>query len=173
MAEGVGNAVKYGLAGLVVGTATGSVTDMIYSKIGGYIAWSGEGNVSKSAVSVIVAGSVAAAFMFGGDMLLESAFDVAQDPLFRVMFYQSAFISQSTVKVAITGVRSLIGGVVSGAGGNTSPKIPVMGPQQMPGVNFQAQIPPPPSEDPMRALYGGPSNCPSGGAKMCGQNRVM
>lgn len=184
MAEGVGNAIKYGLAGIVVGTATGAATDLVYSKIAGYASWSGEGNVSKSAVSVIVAGSIAAGFMFGGDRVLEATFDVANDPLFRILFYQSAFLSQNTVKVAIGGVRTLISGVAanipgSKGGSSPAPQIPVLGPAQMPPPKVSA---PPASnvisapqyeEHPMLAQYGGPSNCSSGGAKTCGQNRIM
>lgn len=185
MAEGVGNAIKYGLAGIVVGTATGAATDLVYSKIAGYASWSGEGNVSKSAVNVIVAGSIAAGFMFGGDMFLEASFDIGKDPLFRILFYQSAFLSQNTVKVAVGGVRTLMNGVaasIPGSKGGYSPpsQIPVLGPAQMPAPRSAA---PPPAtnvvsapqfdEHPMLSQYGGPSNCSSGGTKTCGQNRLM
>ena len=182
MAEGVGNAVKYGLAGIVVGTTTGFLTDTVYSKVAGYTSWGNEGNVSKSAVSLIVAGTLSAGFMFGGDMVLESAMDVGKDPLFRIMFYQSCFLSQNTVKVAIGGVRSLLGGIglpsMGGGGGGApgKPNYPVMGPAQMPvpRVSSPPQVSPvvtPPvyAEHPMIQQYGGPSNCGAGlGGGSCG-----
>lgn len=147
MAEGAGNAVKYGLAGIAVGTATGVVTDMVFRQIGNMVQWSGEGNTSKLAVHAILAGTVSSVMLYGGSMVLENMMDVSKDPLYLIIYYNTAVMSQNTIRQAISGVRQFLPNPMGSpqSPSQLTPKPVAPGPV----MNPPGGVPPPPHEKTM------------------------
>lgn len=140
--EGAGNAIRYGLAGIAVGTLTGFVTDKVYQMaLAPQLQVSG--NISRAALTAVVAGSLASVMLWGGAQVLETVVDVGNDPLFMTTYYQSAFFSQSTARIAISSLQQV---VASG--------MPQSAPKQQ-----QGSAPPPPAQ--AKAYEGlGPAHMP-------------
>jgi len=120
--EGAGNAIRYGLAGIAVGTATGFVTDKVYQML---LAPNLQvsGNVSRAALTAVAAGSLASLMMFAGAQALEMVVDVGNDPLFMSTYYQSAFFSQSTARISISSLQQVMSSLMP----QSAPKPPPSG----------------------------------------------
>ncbi len=131
MAEGAANAIKYGLAGVAVGTATGVATDFFFRQIGNVVQWSGEGNTAKMVVHSILAGTVSSVMLYGGSMLLETVADVSNDPLYLIVYYNTALMSQNTIRQAVSGMRHLLPNPISlGPPQSSQHAPPVLGPEK-------------------------------------------
>lgn len=140
--EGAGNAIRYGLAGIAVGTTTGFVTDKVYHML---LAPNLQvsGNISRAALTAVAAGSLASLMIFGGAQALEMIVDVGSDPLFMTTYYQSAFFSQSTARIAISSLQQVLASAI---------------PQSAPK---QQQGPPPPAPAHAKPYEGlGPAQIP-------------
>lgn len=146
--------MRYGLSGFVAGSSTAWVTDKVYSYVAPQLIRTGSPSITQSTLTAVVGGAFVSVMIFAGDRLLESVVDMNADPLFRMTFYQSAFLGSSTARMAVANVQDIWNRVLvigkTGSGG-PAPYAPMpvgKNPMQEPGPVMQ----PPPKvyEPPMQ-----------------------
>lgn len=109
--------IKLGTAGLIIGGATGAVTDAVFNMVKRSM-----GDIGMP-IQVLVGGVAASAFMFGGDRVLNSLFDMSADPMGGMLFYQACFFSQTTAR----GVAGTTAGYVAKMVQQARPEPVIMG----------------------------------------------
>ena len=144
--------MKFGLAGFVVGSSTGWVTDKVYGLVSPHLmSATPRSNVMQSALNAVVGGALVSVMVFAGDRVLESVMDMGNDPLFRTTYYQSAILSSSTARMVMGNIQATLNGIIPTVSGKSGqmPYAPMpvskKNPDQEPGPVMQG----PPSTGPM------------------------
>lgn len=105
--EGAGGSIKFGLAGIAVGSATAFVTDKVYGMIAPSLMGK-SGAVGQGLLTAVVGGALASVMIFAGDRVLESMMDMGGDPLFRTTYYQAAFLGSGTARMAVANFQGVL-----------------------------------------------------------------
>lgn len=119
------NVVKFGVGGIVIGATTAFVTDMVYQQVMAQVAPSVGtrlGSIGFAATQVVLAGSLSAVMVYGGDQVLSSIAGGSIDPLFHVIYYQTAVMTMGTAAVAMRSVSSIWVNLLSGISAPPTPK---------------------------------------------------
>ena len=119
--EGAGASIKFGLAGIAIGSATAFVTDKVYGMIAPKLMGT-SGAVGQGLLTAVVGGALASVMIFAGDRVLESMMDMGGDPLFRTTYYQAAFLGSGTARMAVSNFQGVLNSVMPKAAPAVSPK---------------------------------------------------
>jgi hypothetical protein len=116
--EAAFRAVKYGLAGLVIGTTTSALGDMIYQKLVAQtmqkaMAASNTnlGGIAGVALNAVLAGAFGSLVIYAGDQVFESV--VGDDFLGHLIFYQSAFLTSGSLRAATGSIQMAVNQLVA------------------------------------------------------------
>lgn len=128
MSEGLINAAKFALAGIAVGVGTAFVTDKVADLVLAPLLQPGPGMSSagvtgRLAFQIVGCSVLVGVGLYCGDMVMDALGD--GDPLFRVCFYQTAFASMSTARIAASGMSGLLHRASSGL--SPAPQAPASG----------------------------------------------
>lgn len=118
--EGAGASIKFGLAGIAIGSATAFVTDKVYGMIAPKLTGT-SGAVGQGLLTAVVGGALASVMIFAGDRVLESLMDMGGDPLFRTTYYQAAFLGSGTARMAVSNFQGVLNSVMPKAAPVVSP----------------------------------------------------
>jgi hypothetical protein len=128
MAEGLINAAKFALAGIAVGVGTAFVTDQVANLVLAPLLQPGPGMSSagvtgRIAFQIVGCSVLVGAGLYCGDRVMDMLGE--GDPLFRAVFYQTAFASMGTARNAASGMSGLLNRASSGL--SPAPQAPASG----------------------------------------------
>lgn len=109
-------AAKFAVTGVLVGAATATVTDLVSQAVMKAVALPGTstdkaGQLGRQAFSVVLSAALGAGGMLAGDKVMNKLVVSTDDPLFRVFYFNTAFLSSATVMGSVRGARTLFGSV--------------------------------------------------------------
>lgn len=119
------NAAKFAIAGTVVGVGVGYAADtfnvMVVQKV---LAPTGApifaSAVGRAVFTVVASSSIAASFIYAGDLIMNAVAVEGSDPLFRLVYNLVAFNGMATAHQGPQAMRSLITVALSMTGGTGS-----------------------------------------------------
>lgn len=113
MSDAVLNAMKFAVAGTVVGVSTAYLTDTINVQVlQKIVAPAGPSNtgaqLGRLAFQVVGCAALAGTMIYAGDVVMNSVGPEGTDPLFRLFYYQIAFHTCATTMQGAKAFRNLL-----------------------------------------------------------------
>lgn len=117
--------LKYGIAGTIIGAATGVAADAIYVPISNMMMPSSGGSefgaMGRIAASVISGVAISSTALIAGDTILSTALPGQDDPNFRFFFYFTAFMSMQSARQGAGLLQAFLRQMLNGAMTKTAP----------------------------------------------------
>jgi hypothetical protein len=117
MSEGLINAAKFALAGITVGVGTAFLTDQVANLVLAPLLQPGPGMSSagvtgRLAFQIVGCSALVGVGLYCGDRVMDALGE--GDPLFRAVYYQTAFAAMGTARNAASGMSGLLNRASSG-----------------------------------------------------------